>query len=79
VLYNPAALSTKGYRYRAARIETPWQSGRIAIRDATAYLEQLQLLFEDGHRHARGEPDAGELARPVRRAAASKPPRATAA
>jgi RNA-directed DNA polymerase len=79
VLYNPAALSTKWYRYRAARIETPWQSGRIATRDATAYLEQLQLLFEDDHQHARGEPDAGELARPVRRAAASKPPRATAA
>jgi hypothetical protein len=41
--------------------------------------EQLQFLFKDDHRHARGEPDAGELARPVRRAAASRPPRATAA
>jgi RNA-directed DNA polymerase len=78
VLYNPAAVSTTRYRYRAARIETPWQSGRVASRDATGYLEQLQFLFADDHRHARGEPDAGELARPVRRAAASKPPRATA-
>jgi hypothetical protein len=78
VLYNPAAVSTTRYRYRAARIETP-QTGRIASRDATGYLEQLQLLFEDDHRHARGEPDAGELARPVRRAAASRPPRASAA
>ncbi len=78
VLYNPAAVSTTRYRYRAARIETPWQSGRIASRDANGYLEQLQFLFEDDHRHARGEPDAGELARPVRRAAASRPPRAPA-
>jgi RNA-directed DNA polymerase len=36
-LYNPAAASTTRYRYRAARIETPRQSGRIASRDATAY------------------------------------------
>jgi hypothetical protein len=79
VLYNPAAVSTTRHRYRAARIETPWQSGRIASRDAVGYLEQLQFLFADDHRHARGEPDAGELARPVRRAAASRPPRATAA
>ena len=60
VFYNPAAVSTTRYRYRAARIETPWQSGRIASRDANGYLEQLQFLFTDDHRHARGEPDAGD-------------------
>ena len=28
VLFNPAAVSTTRYRYRAARIETPWQDRR---------------------------------------------------
>jgi hypothetical protein len=78
-LYNPATVSTTRYRYRAARIETPWQSGRIASRDAPGYLEQLQLLLHDDYRHVRGEPDAVEFARPVRSAAASRRPRATAA
>jgi len=35
--------------------------------------------IHDGQRMSCGEPDAGELARPVRRAEASRPPRASAA
>src|SRR3954449_2471682 len=45
VLYNPAAVSTTRYRYRAARIETPWQAGWIAEREPTVGLERLQGLI----------------------------------
>jgi len=45
VLYNPAAVSTTRYRYRAARIETPWQAGWIAEREPTVSLERLQGLI----------------------------------
>jgi RNA-directed DNA polymerase len=45
MLYNPAAVSTTRYRYRAARIETPWQAGWIAEREPTVGLERLQGLI----------------------------------
>jgi hypothetical protein len=45
VLYNSAAVSTTRYRYRAARIETPWQAGWIAEREPTVGLERLQGLI----------------------------------
>jgi RNA-directed DNA polymerase len=45
VLYNPAAVSTLRYRYRAARIETPWQQGWLASREPTVHLERLQGLI----------------------------------
>jgi RNA-directed DNA polymerase len=45
VLYNPAAVSTTRYRYRAARIETPWQTGWIAEREPAVGLERLQGLI----------------------------------
>jgi RNA-directed DNA polymerase len=45
VLYNPAAVSTTRYRYRAARIQTPWQNGWIAEREPTVDLERLQGLI----------------------------------
>jgi RNA-directed DNA polymerase len=45
VLYNPAAVSTTRYRYRGARIETPWQGGWVAEREPTAGLERLQGLI----------------------------------
>jgi hypothetical protein len=45
VLYNPATVSTTRYRYRAARIETPWQAGWVASREPTAGLERLQGLI----------------------------------
>lgn len=45
VLYNPAAVSTLRYRYRAARIETPWQQGWLASRESTVHLERLQGLI----------------------------------
>jgi RNA-directed DNA polymerase len=44
VLY-PAAVSTTRYRYRAARIQTPWQNGWIAEGEPTVGLERLQGLI----------------------------------
>jgi RNA-directed DNA polymerase len=44
-LYNPAAVSTISYRYRRARIQTPWQAGWIAEREPTMGLEWLQGLI----------------------------------
>jgi RNA-directed DNA polymerase len=45
VLYNPAAVSTIRYRYRAARISTPWDSGWVATSEPTRRLERLEHLI----------------------------------
>ncbi len=44
-LYNPAAVSTTRYRYRAARIATPWETGWVANREPTRRLERLEHLI----------------------------------
>ena len=73
--HGPVAVSRTCYRtglrasrFPGRRTDRPPEGGGV---------EPVQFRLED-HRYARGEPDAGELARPVRRAAASRPPRATA-
>ena len=43
-LYNPAAVRTTRYRYRAARIETPWAAGYMQDREPNRSLERLAGL-----------------------------------
>ncbi len=83
-LYNPAAMRVMRYRYRGAMISTPWNERtldpkgarfRRTAHDDPAFLDRLEeaLAPTTAARCVRGEPDAGELARPVRRAAARRP------
>jgi RNA-directed DNA polymerase len=41
VLFNPGAVRTTRYRYRAKNIPTPWQDGTIAMREPSLPLERL--------------------------------------
>jgi RNA-directed DNA polymerase len=45
VLYNPAGVAVTRYRYRGAKIPTPWEIGEVATRDPTTSLERLQTLI----------------------------------
>jgi RNA-directed DNA polymerase len=44
-LFNPAAVRTQRYRYRGARIPTPWEQGVIAYRDHTTAMDNLEGLI----------------------------------
>jgi len=44
-LFNPAAVRTERYRYRGARIPTPWEQGVIAYRDHTTAMDYLEGLI----------------------------------
>jgi RNA-directed DNA polymerase len=44
-LFNPAAVHTTRYRYRGARIPTPWEHGVIAYRDHTTAMDYLEGLI----------------------------------
>jgi RNA-directed DNA polymerase len=44
-LFNPGSVAVTRYRYRGAKIPTPWTGGGAASRDATDRLEQLQHLI----------------------------------
>jgi len=44
-LYRPAAVRTTRYRYRGAKIVTPWEAGRIARRDPARGHEWLETLI----------------------------------
>ena len=43
-LYNPAKVATTRYRYRGAKIATPWEAGWIARRDPVCGPERLENL-----------------------------------
>ncbi|MCA1679564.1 MAG: hypothetical protein LC777_11755 [Actinobacteria bacterium] len=43
-LYRPAAVRTTRYRYRGAKIATPWEAGWIARRDPVCGPERLETL-----------------------------------
>lgn len=43
-LYRPAAVRTTRYRYRGAKIATPWEAGWIARRDPAHGHERLETL-----------------------------------
>lgn len=43
-LFNPTAVRIERYRYRGARIPTPWERSVIAIRDDAASIERLEGL-----------------------------------
>jgi RNA-directed DNA polymerase len=43
-LFNPARVRTTRYRYRGAKIATPWEAGRIAKRDPVCAPERLETL-----------------------------------
>jgi RNA-directed DNA polymerase len=43
-LYRPAAVRTTRYRYRGAKIATPWEAGWIATRDPVCAPERLEAL-----------------------------------
>ena len=87
-LYNPASLRVERYRYRGAQISTPWNEATVDPRPARATGAPATGTTSSSNESSRrshdqpptrcvhGEPDAGELARPVRRAAARKPPAA---
>jgi retron-type reverse transcriptase len=44
-LFNPANVATTRYRYRGAKIATPWQAGWIARRDLVCGPERLENLI----------------------------------
>jgi RNA-directed DNA polymerase len=44
-LFNPAKVATTRYRYRGAKIATPWQAGWIARRDPVCGPERLENLI----------------------------------
>jgi hypothetical protein len=44
VLYDPGAVRIEYYRYRGAKIPTPWAQGRFQ-RDPQQMLERLQTLI----------------------------------
>jgi hypothetical protein len=44
-LFNPAKVATSRYRYRGAKIATPWQDGWIARRDPIVGPERLENLI----------------------------------
>jgi hypothetical protein len=44
-LFNPAAVHTTRYRYRGARIPTPWEQGVIAYRDHPTAMDHLEGLI----------------------------------
>ena len=85
-LFSPGSISVRRYRYRAARIPNPWNvestadpgdpRARRAGQQDQLTIEHVQqaLARTETTRGAHGEPDAVEVARPVRRATARKPP-----
>jgi len=44
VLYDPGSVRIEYYRYRGAKIATPWAQGRFQ-RDPQQMLERLQTLI----------------------------------
>jgi len=50
VLYNPAAVSTTRYRYRAARIDTPWQAGGGCSHGQAATFKKRSVISGPGVR-----------------------------
>jgi RNA-directed DNA polymerase len=44
-LYNPGGVAVTRYRYRGAKIPTPWQDGRTGKRDPAVVLERLGNLI----------------------------------
>ena len=44
VLYDPGTVRIEYYRYRGAKIATPWEQGRFQ-RDPAQMLERLQTLI----------------------------------
>ncbi len=45
VLFNPGGVRTTRYRYRGKNIPTPWQDGRLELREPTLPLERLEGLI----------------------------------
>jgi hypothetical protein len=43
-LFRPAKVATTRYRYRGAKIATPWEAGWIARRDPVCGPERLENL-----------------------------------
>lgn len=80
-LYNPAKTPVQLYRFRGAQIGTPFNGEqvdpagarfRLTTHDDVAFVGQVSELVSFPTR-SRGEPDALEGARPVRRAGVEKP------
>jgi Group II intron, maturase-specific domain len=71
-LLNPAGVAVTRYRYRGQRIATPWEAGEVAHATRPHASNVSKPWSPSEHRHARGEPDAWQRARPVRRAAARR-------
>jgi RNA-directed DNA polymerase len=44
-LYNPGGVAVTRYRYRGAKIPTPWQLGEVRRKDPAAILERLDRLI----------------------------------
>lgn len=45
-LFNPSGMAVTRYRYRGAKIATPWQAGEVGVADRTAGLERLGQRIE---------------------------------
>jgi RNA-directed DNA polymerase len=45
VLFNPGGVRTTRYRYRGKNIPTPWQTGKLALREPSLPLERLEGLI----------------------------------
>jgi len=43
-LFRPAKVATTRYRYRGAKITTPWEDGWVARRDPICGPERLEIL-----------------------------------
>ena len=44
-LYNPGGVAVTRYRYRGAKIPTPWQNDRVPTKDPAVVLERLTNLI----------------------------------
>jgi hypothetical protein len=79
-LFNPARMTVERYRYRGAqsarRSTSTWWTRReraSATPPTTTWRSSGRSLNSSPEPRSRGEPDARERARPVRRAAAGRP------